>query len=241
MTASALVRSPVCSMSSGSRRASKPVAGNTRRSGPCCATPPINAQPASASHRPRHGNASPGRYACVAVLRRVTVHTMSGRRTSGSPFQCRRSSMSRPSPSLRNLEANKTHAPHRTILLSVVQGLVCCANCGYALYRTSTRSSARTIHYYRCLGSDAWRRLGGPICHNRPIRQDLLDRVAWTEIVKVLEEPGLIQSEPDRWAGGRPPHRSDKASRRWASARSRSSSKEHRAPAHRLPRRPSFA
>src|SRR6202043_3456158 len=64
--------------------------------------------------------------------------------------------------------------------------------------RTSTRSSARTIYYYRCLGSDAWRRLGGPLCHSRPIRQDLLDRVAWTEIVKLLEEPGLIQSELDR-------------------------------------------
>jgi site-specific DNA recombinase len=96
------------------------------------------------------------------------------------------------------LEANKTHAPRRTVVPSVVQGLVSCANCGYALYRTSTRSSARTIYYYRCLGSDAWRRLGGPICHNRPIRQDLLDRVAWTEIVKLLEEPGLIQSELDR-------------------------------------------
>jgi hypothetical protein len=81
---------------------------------------------------------------------------------------------------------------------SVVQGLVFCTNCGYALYRTSTRSSARTIYYYRCLGSDTWRRLGGPICHNRPIRQDLLDGLAWTEIVKLLEEPGLIQVELDR-------------------------------------------
>ena len=96
------------------------------------------------------------------------------------------------------LEANKTHAPRRTVVPSVVQGLVSCADCGYALYRTSTRSSARTIYYYRCLGSDAWRRLGGPLCHSRPIRQDLLDRVTWTEIVKLLEEPGLIQSELDR-------------------------------------------
>src|SRR6202022_2692414 len=96
------------------------------------------------------------------------------------------------------LEANKTRAPRRTVVPSVVQGLVSCANCGYALYRTSTRSSARMIYYYRCLGSDAWRRLGGPLCHSRPIPQDLLDRVAWTEIVKLLEEPGLIQSELDR-------------------------------------------
>src|SRR5262249_30570402 len=66
------------------------------------------------------------------------------------------------------------------------------------LYRTSTRSSARTIHYYRCLGSDAWRRLSGSICNNRPVRQDLLDEVVWTEIVRLLEDPRLIQNEIER-------------------------------------------
>jgi site-specific DNA recombinase len=96
------------------------------------------------------------------------------------------------------LEANKTHAPRRTVTPSVVQGLVSCAKCGYALYRTSTRSSARAIHYYRCLGSDAWRRLSGSVCNNRPVRQDLLDGVVWTEIVRLLEEPNLIQNELDR-------------------------------------------
>ena len=92
----------------------------------------------------------------------------------------------------------RTHAPRRTITPSVVQGLVSCAKCGYALYRTSTRSSARAIHYYRCLGSDAWRRLSGSVCNNRPVRQDLLDEVVWSEIVRLLEDPRLIQNEIDR-------------------------------------------
>ena len=96
------------------------------------------------------------------------------------------------------LEANKAHAPRRTVTPSVVQGLVSCAKCGYALYRTSTRSSARAIHYYRCLGSDAWRRLSGSVCNNRPVRQDLLDEVVWTEVVRLLENPQLIQSELER-------------------------------------------
>ena len=96
------------------------------------------------------------------------------------------------------LQANKIHAPRRTMTPSVVQGLVNCTKCGYALYRTSTRSSARTIHYYRCLGSDAWRRLSGSICNNRPVRQDLLDEVVWTEIVRLLEDPRLIQNEIER-------------------------------------------
>ena len=96
------------------------------------------------------------------------------------------------------LQANKDHAPRRTITPSVVQGLVSCHKCSYGLYRTSTRTSARMIYYYRCLGSDAWRRLGGPVCDSKPIRQDLLDEVVWREILKLLESPHLIQEELER-------------------------------------------
>jgi site-specific DNA recombinase len=96
------------------------------------------------------------------------------------------------------LTANKTHAPRRTIEPSICQGVVSCSKCGYALYRTSTRSSARRIHYYRCLGSDAWRHLNGAVCNNRPVRQDLLDQVVWSEIVRLLEDPRLIDEELNR-------------------------------------------
>jgi site-specific DNA recombinase len=78
------------------------------------------------------------------------------------------------------LQGNKDHAPRRTITPSVVS----CRKCGYGLYRTSTRTSARMIYYYRCFGSDAWRHLGGPVCDSKPVRQDLLDELVWREIVK---------------------------------------------------------
>jgi hypothetical protein len=48
------------------------------------------------------------------------------------------------------------------------KGLVHCRHCGYGLCRTSTRTSARKIHYYRCLGSDAWRYGGKAKCNCRP-------------------------------------------------------------------------
>jgi site-specific DNA recombinase len=96
------------------------------------------------------------------------------------------------------LQENKVRARRRTIHPSLVQGLVSCRRCGYALSRASTRSSARLIHYYRCLGSDAWRHLGGPRCHSRPVRQDLLDEIVWTEVLRLLEDPTLIQQELDR-------------------------------------------
>lgn len=96
------------------------------------------------------------------------------------------------------LAANRQLAARRTVEPSIVQGLVHCQQCGYALYRTSTRSSARKIYYYRCLGSDAWRYDGVARCQQRPIRLDLLEHVVWTEIVRLLEDPSLIRAELER-------------------------------------------
>ena len=79
-----------------------------------------------------------------------------------------------------------------------MQGLVSCQKCD-ALSRVSTRTSARKIHYYKCIGSDSWRKLGVPICDNRRlVRQDLLDQIVWAEVIRLLEEPTLIQQELDR-------------------------------------------
>jgi site-specific DNA recombinase len=97
------------------------------------------------------------------------------------------------------LEQNKIRSRRRTIEPSIVQGLVTCQKCGYAFARTSTRTSARKIHYYKCIGSDGWRKLGGPVCDNgRFVRQDLLDPIVWDEVVRLLENPTLIQQELDR-------------------------------------------
>jgi site-specific DNA recombinase len=96
------------------------------------------------------------------------------------------------------LQANKDHAPRRTITPSVVQGLVSCRKCGYGLYRTATRTSARKIYYYRCFGSDRWRHLGGPLCDSKPVRQEILDEAVWREIIKLLESPQLIEDELER-------------------------------------------
>ena len=97
------------------------------------------------------------------------------------------------------LQENRIRSRRRTITPSVVQGLVSCAKCGYAFSRTSTYTTARKIHYYKCIGSDSWRKLGGPVCHNRRlVRQDLLDQIVWTEVIRLLEDPTLIQQELDR-------------------------------------------
>jgi site-specific DNA recombinase len=96
------------------------------------------------------------------------------------------------------LEKNKHHSPRRTVEATLLQGMLVCEHCGYALYRASTHTSKQKLNYYRCLGSDGYRRLNGPVCTNRPIRQDYLDQFVWSEIIRLLEDPGLIQTEIDR-------------------------------------------
>ncbi len=96
------------------------------------------------------------------------------------------------------LEKNKRHSPRRTIEPTLLQGMLVCEQCGYGLYRTSTHTSKQKLNYYRCIGSDGYRRLNGPVCTNRPIRQDSLDEFVWSEIIRLLDDPALIQTEIDR-------------------------------------------
>ena len=59
------------------------------------------------------------------------------------------------------LEKNKRHSPVVPSEPTLLQGMLVCERCGYGLYRTSTRTSARKLYYYRCIGSDAYRHLKG--------------------------------------------------------------------------------
>ncbi len=96
------------------------------------------------------------------------------------------------------LEKNKRHATRRTKEPTLLQSMLVCKQCGYAYYRSSTRTSKHKLYYYRCLGSDNYRYLGGRVCENRPIRQDYLDALVWKEIIRLLQEPDLIGAEIDR-------------------------------------------
>jgi site-specific DNA recombinase len=96
------------------------------------------------------------------------------------------------------LQRNKVFAARHTKEPTLLQGLLVCSRCGYAYYRTSTRTSSRKLYYYRCLGSDVYRHRKGPLCTNRPVRQDYLDGLVWQHVVKVLESPELIHREIDR-------------------------------------------
>src|SRR6516165_10093786 len=97
-----------------------------------------------------------------------------------------------------HLKKNKHHSPRRTVDPILLAGMLVCQQCGYALYRVSTHTSKHRLNYYRCIGSDGYRHLRGPVCRNRPIRQDYLDEFVWREVIRLLDDPLLIQGEIDR-------------------------------------------
>ena len=95
----------------------------------------------------------------------------------------------------RRLEDNKRYAARNSRNPSLLQGICACSSCGYAYYRTSTRTTNKKIYYYRCLGSDDYRYEHGRVCANKPVRADYLDTVVWDHITALLADPTLIRSE----------------------------------------------
>jgi site-specific DNA recombinase len=96
------------------------------------------------------------------------------------------------------LERNKQFSSRHTKEHTLLQGLLVCSVCGYALYRSSAKTSRRKLYYYRCLGSDDWRYPNGRKCSNRPIRQDYLDELVWKQVMQLFENPDLIGTEINR-------------------------------------------
>jgi site-specific DNA recombinase len=82
----------------------------------------------------------------------------------------------------------------------LLQGLVCCAQCGYAYYGKAISPATRKHHprhyaYYRCVGSDAYRFGGVRVCGNHQVRTDLLDLAVWREASGLLEQPHRLERE----------------------------------------------
>jgi site-specific DNA recombinase len=94
----------------------------------------------------------------------------------------------------RRLEDNRHYAARRTKVPSLLQGIIVCRNCGYACHRSSAQTSLRKLYYYRCTGSEGYRRWRqGPRCTNRPVRQDYLDELVWTQVAALISDPSLVR------------------------------------------------
>ena len=85
----------------------------------------------------------------------------------------------------------------------LLQGLLVCAQCGYAYYGKAISTKAakgnhRNYAYYRCIGSDAYRFGGERICDNCQVRTDLLEQIVWEEVCDLLQDRKRLQQEYER-------------------------------------------
>lgn len=99
----------------------------------------------------------------------------------------------------QRLEENRKRSKRRTVEPTLLQSLLVCKECGYALYRTSTKTSAgKKIYYYRCIGSDNYRFEDGRVCGSKPVRVDMLDGLVWNHLFELLRAPGLVEAEIEK-------------------------------------------
>jgi site-specific DNA recombinase len=85
----------------------------------------------------------------------------------------------------------------------LLQGLLQCQQCGYALYgkaisQKAAKGKARSYAYYRCLGTDAYRFGGERVCANTQVRTDRLDLAVWQEVRGLLAHPERLAEEYQR-------------------------------------------
>lgn len=85
----------------------------------------------------------------------------------------------------------------------LLQGLLVCAQCGYAYYgkpvsQKAAKGKKRDYAYYRCVGCDAFRFGGERICDNLQVRTDLLEQAAWEEVCDLLQDHQRLQEEYER-------------------------------------------
>lgn len=94
------------------------------------------------------------------------------------------------------MEENRKRQRERSVggkyLLS---GLVLCGVCGSAY---CSRQYNGKFTYYRCIGTDKYRRKGETICDNSSIKGEAIESLVWSEVSKLLRDPERLRAEFER-------------------------------------------
>ena len=83
----------------------------------------------------------------------------------------------------------------------LLQGLLVCQSCGYALcgrWKASLRAPEQGYRYYRCTGTDSHRFAGQRQCNAKPLPVEPLDAAVWAEVCRLLENPARVADEYQR-------------------------------------------
>ena len=78
--------------------------------------------------------------------------------------------------------------------MNLLSGLLICGCCGsaYCGWRPGG------YFYYRCVGSDKYRRDGQAICQNKSVKGGELDALIWSDVCELLRDPNRLRRELER-------------------------------------------
>jgi site-specific DNA recombinase len=88
----------------------------------------------------------------------------------------------------------------------LLQGLVVCARCGYALYGITQHYRAKSVSYayYRCTGCRAQRAAGQVRCTLPSVQGSALETAVWADVCSLLKHPQKIEEEYEERLRQRP-------------------------------------
>lgn len=91
------------------------------------------------------------------------------------------------------LRSNMLFATRNSKRPYLLRGLIKCAHCGRTYIgkpggRRPDRPSVETSRYV-CNGRAAWRKLGTPKCHAKPVKADEIEAVVWEDIKAFVKDP----------------------------------------------------
>ena len=75
----------------------------------------------------------------------------------------------------------------------LLSGLLICGECGSAY--CSRRQGSSHLLYYRCIGTDKYRRGGTSICDNTSVKGEPLESHVWSDLCRLLRDPRRLQDE----------------------------------------------
>ena len=76
----------------------------------------------------------------------------------------------------------------------LLSGLLVCGVCGSAY----CHKGSKKYQYYRCIGTEKYRRAGKTICDNRSVKGEELESRVWSDVCDLLREPERLQAELQR-------------------------------------------
>ncbi len=97
----------------------------------------------------------------------------------------------------KRLEKNRYQQRERQVGgMHFLSGFLVCGECGSAYCGRRQRGGKYT--YYRCIGTDKYRRHGVALCTNRSVKGELLDRTVWGDVCQLLQNPDHLRRQLER-------------------------------------------